>query len=41
MTLSLLKYVTYSGDIVPVIPEDMVPLFHDVNRVKLVKNLSF
>jgi hypothetical protein len=32
---------TYSGDIVPVIPEDMVPLFHDVNRVKLVKNLSF
>lgn len=32
---------TYSGDIVPPIPEDMVPLFHDVNRVKLVKNLSF
>ena len=34
-------YSTYSGDIVPPIPEDMVPLFHDVNRVKLVKNLSF
>lgn len=34
-------FFTYSGDIVPVIPEDMVPLFHDVNRVKLIKNLSF
>jgi hypothetical protein len=31
----------HSGDIVPLIPEHMVPLLHDVNRVKLVKNSSF
>lgn len=31
----------HSGDIVPPIPEHMVPLFHDVIRVKLVNNLSF
>lgn len=31
----------HSGDIVPVIPEHMVPLFHDVSRVKLVKIYPF
>jgi hypothetical protein len=37
----LIILIAHSGDIVPPIPEHMVPLFHDVIRVKLVNNLSF